>query len=778
MILNKMPFLTMLLSLSAVAASSSRRLEEIIDPSVKIPAAAHAAYCTAITGYYDKCNRLPIDAPDTATMCDGAKYTPLASPLFIDLVTCYANPNQADGNSVTFFGATPDKTKILEFHIIFHDSATDLYKPTNCDQNGACQCSPALLTLKKKFLADGGCQNSDDYSCLSEDWYGDTEQCFIPATDVTVGGNFRCALTAKVQQFGPCDTVLDIPDEAFDTFCTGITGWYDKCAISTDDNGSLCDGGNFFPLDKPMWVDLDTCYVNPFLNKQSLSFFGKMPDGSLREFHMVFLSDSSPYVPTSCQASGACQCTQALIDLKAKFIADGDCQSTTDYFCMSEIFYGDTDHCYVPATSWMPSGDLGCAVVARIEEFEPCNKADRNRDDTPAVPASVPASVPSPWPVTVSTPAPTPTPGPSPAPTPVPPVPAQPAPVPPPPVPADIPYDSHSTTNPFSSSDGIVVIPPTAHTSYCTAIMGWYNGCSNPEDPNDATTTMCAKAQYVPLPDPLFIDLTKCYQNPMLPQHSISFFGETPDKKKVMEFHLVFKKKVAAPYAPTMCTSKGVCDCTPTILALKKQFLASGHCDNTDDYSCIGEDFWGVTEDCFVPATDVGASDGLACSMVAKLQQFGPCDVVLDIPAPAYDAYCTAITGWYDQCVDPGPTSDDDLCAAGNYMALDKPLFIDLNTCYKNPELPAHSVSFFAQSKDGIVSEFHMIFSEGKGEHLIPSNCKANGACVCPGALMDLKKQFMINGGCESTSEYFCMSEPFFGDTDRYVPNCIEDHRF
>jgi hypothetical protein len=117
-----------------------------------------------------------------------------------------------------------------------------------------------------------------------------------------------------------------------------------------------------------------------------------------------------------------------------------------------------------------------------------------------------------------------------------------------------------------------------------------------------------------------------------------------------------------------------------------------------------------------VPATDVGGSDGSGLFHGStKLQQFGPCDVVLDIPAPAYDAYCTAITGWYDQCVDPGPTSDDDLCAAGNYMALDKPLFIDLNTCYENPELPAHSVSFFAKSKDGIVSEFHLIFSEGKG---------------------------------------------------------------
>jgi hypothetical protein len=31
---------------------------------------------------------------------------------------------------------------------------------------------------------------------------------------------------------------------------------------------------------------------------------------------MVFLTASSPYVPTSCQASGTCQCTQALIDLK------------------------------------------------------------------------------------------------------------------------------------------------------------------------------------------------------------------------------------------------------------------------------------------------------------------------------------------------------------------------------------------------------------------------------------------------------------------------------
>jgi hypothetical protein len=271
-----------------------------------------------------------------------------------------------------------------------------------------------------------------------------------------------------------------------------------------------------------------------------------------------------------------------------------------------------------------------------------------------------------------------------------------------------------------------------------------------------------------PLPEPLFIDLNKCYQNPNLPQHSISFFGETPDKKKVMEFHLVFKDNISPPYSPALCNSKGVCECSPTVYALKKQFLSSGRCEDTDEYTCIGEDFWGVTDDCFVPASDIGANDGLACSMVAKLQQFGPCDVVLDIPPPAYDAYCTAITGWYDNCVDPSPDGNLDMCSSGNFHSLDAPLFIDLNTCYMNPELQGQSVTFFGKA-DGMVTQFHLILPEGKGKDLLPNRCQVTGACQCPKALKDLKKQFLKNGGCEPTSEYFCLAQPFFGDTDRYV---------
>lgn len=776
---------SLMILLSLAAASASQRRVDVIDTSIQIPSVAQVAYCTAIMGYYDKCTRLANDAPNTATMCDGATYTPLEKPLFIDLVTCYANPNYADGNSVTFFGETTDKKKILEFHIIFHESADRALKPINCEKDGSCDCSPALLALKKQFLAEGTCHNTPDYSCLSEDWYGDSENCFTPATDLTVGGQFRCAMTAVVQQFGPCDTVLDVPETAFDTFCTGITGWYDGCSIPDDPNSDLCTG-NYFPLDAPLWVDLDSCFSNPHMaTKNAVSFYGVVADGTMKEFHLIFLTDESAasYMPTNCQSTGVCQCSQPLKDLKQKFLSDGDCNPTIEYFCMSEPFFGVTGHCFVPATARLASGALGCSMTSRIEAVEPCSKIYRDEDTTTNTINFVPPT-PSPVPAPIPFPVQPPTPSPVPLPTPFPEQPPTPSPVPLPtpdsvPAPDPAPDDNNNAPSPVNhlierpvpSDDGTVVIPPIAHAAYCTAIMGWYDGCSQPSSNDDPDATMCSEARYYPLAEPEFINLNKCYQNPRIQQHSITFFGETPDKKKIMEFHLVFKQPMADPYVPQLCNVMGVCECPPKIVALKKKFLAAGKCKDSDLYSCIGEDFWGVTNECFVPASDVGASNGLACSMAAKLQQFGPCDVVLDIPPAAYDAYCTAITGWYSACIDTEDTEDPNqsMCPPESFNALPAPLFIDLNTCYKNPTMPAHSVSFFGRGDDGVVTEYHMLFKQGKGEHLIPTNCNLDGACQCPKALVDLKKRFVASGGCSDTSEYMCLSEAFFGDTDRYV---------
>ena len=772
--MRMMKSLIMLLSLAA--ASASQRRVDIIDTTIKIPDVAQVAYCTAIMGYYDKCTRVPNDAPNTATMCDGATYTALDKPLFIDLVTCYANPNFEDGNSITFFGETPDKSKVIEFHIILHDGASDSLKPINCDPiTGACDCSPDLLALKKQFLAQKGCQNTDQYSCLSEDWWGDSEKCFTPATDITVGGQFRCAMTAVVQQFGPCNTVLNVPDTAFDTYCTAVTGWYNECKLPDDGVSDLC-AGSFYPLDTPLFVDIDSCFSNPHvLKKNAVSFYGTVANGDMKEFHMIFLSDASAatYMPTNCEPTGICQCPQALKDLKQKFLSDNDCSSNTDYFCMSEGFFGVTEHCFVPATAFLSNGNLGCSMTARIEAVEPCNKKFRDEDDTATplpvqLPAPMPLSAPTPVPVPPPTPPPVPPPIPITQPTPLPVEPQNPDPVPVDAAPSPV---DHLMERPIPSDDGTVVIPPLGHAAYCTAIMGWYDGCILQSESDDPDATMCSQARYYPLAQPEFIDLAKCYQNPRMIEHSISFFGETPDRKKVMEFHLVFKKQMQSPYAPQLCNTMGVCDCPPAIVALKKKFLAAGKCVDTDVYTCIGEDFWGVTEECFVPASDVGASDGIACSMVAKLQQFGPCDVVLDIPPAAYDAYCTAITGWYSEC-DDTQDPNESMCPPESFNALPAPLFIDLNTCYKNPTMPARSVSFFGKGSNGVVTEFHMIFRSGKGEHLIPTNCNLAGACQCPKALADLKASLMASGGCNDTPEYVCKSEPFFGDTDRYVASC------
>eukprot|EP00545_Synedropsis_sp_CCMP1620_P000330 CAMPEP_0119008920 /NCGR_PEP_ID=MMETSP1176-20130426/4026_1 /TAXON_ID=265551 /ORGANISM="Synedropsis recta cf, Strain CCMP1620" /LENGTH=912 /DNA_ID=CAMNT_0006961339 /DNA_START=54 /DNA_END=2792 /DNA_ORIENTATION=- len=780
--------LALLLSISVGAANqpdfladvvAHRQLDEIVDHSVEIPDVAHGAYCTAITGWYNSCNEPTVGAPDTASVCDGAALLPLNKPLFIDLTTCYTNPNLGE-KSVSFFGETPAKNKIMEFHLIFkNQAAQEYYKGVDCLSNGACRCPQSIQKLKKQWLAAGGCEDTDDYECLGEDFWGDTDTCFVPATILNGPNNVTCALAAKLQQFGPCDTILDIPDPAYDAYCTGITGWYDTCdqvPLGNPNQDSACDTGTFNPLNDPLFIDLNTCYSNPSIGERSVSFFGKGADGYVKEFHMIFndSNDATKYKPTNCKDTGACDCTQSLMDLKAQFLQKGGCVDTTAYTCEWDDFFGATDRCFVPAAKDFGDAGYNCAMVARIEKFEPCDKAALGGGGAsgtiPAVVPAQPVAKPTPPPVVA------PTPPPVVAPTPL-------------PVAAQIPTGGNTignaviTTPPFSDAsaaipdqkdtpkrDENIVIPGAAHLAYCTAIMGWYNTCTNPGANAPEGASVCDGGTYTAMEDPVFIDLNTCYSNPSLGEKSISFFGETPDKKKIMEFHLLFAEGIKHPYGPLNCDASGVCECTPTITALKQQFLSAGGCSDTDAYSCMSEDFYGDNEECFVPMTQLVGADGIICSMVARVQQFEPCDMVLDIPDAAVDSYCTAITGWYDTCVEEASDPEDDVCDAGGFDGLMDPLFIDFDHCYSNPDLHGQSVSFFGQASDGLVHEFHFIAKEPNSKYA-PESCDENGKCEFSKELKKLKKKFLKDGKCEPTDDYYCLSDEFYGDTDRcWVP--------
>jgi hypothetical protein len=208
------------------------------------------------------------------------------------------------------------------------------------------------------------------YSCLWEDFYGDNDECFIPATLVVDATTVVCSLVAKVQQYAPCDTVLDIPNAAVDAYCTAITGWYDTCEME-----NVCDVGGFDALIDPLFIDFDHCYSNPVMDQQSISFWGKDKDDKVQQFNLIVKSPDSKYMPSTCDEFGKCQFSKDLRALRKKFLKAGKCEPTNDYYCLSEEYFGDTDRCFVPATVDFGDNGFHCSMVARVEQFDPCVKS-------------------------------------------------------------------------------------------------------------------------------------------------------------------------------------------------------------------------------------------------------------------------------------------------------------------------------------------------------------------------------------------------------------------
>lgn len=577
---------SLLLSLSAyVMAQHSSLVKSRELDYFPIPDEAQGAFCSAITGWYDGC----IVPRDNGTFCDGAKLTTLDEPIFIDFIQCYSNPNFG-GRSVSFFGETPDEKKVIEFHMIFKTNNTDQYKGINCQDNGSCECSPELLSLKKGFLALGKCENTDDYSCLYEDFWGVEEKCFVPASYEYSDTGIWCSMAAKVHQYGPCDTVLDIPELAYDASCTAITGWYDACAQINDDSEEFCTG-TFRSLAKPLFIDLDTCYSNPYFNQHAVTFFGNTGN-KVNEYHIIFASEGpDDYRPLECDSLGACKCNDALLRLKEKFDMSGNCENDPNnvFSCLSEGFLGLTDRCFVPAT--LSSGDgFHCSMAARVEYFGPCDKNEAGFGV---------AKSPTDVPITSGTSAPN--------------------------LPTIQPTDpvASPTSEPTDEGTTPEVVIDSAVTSF--VISGWWTDCTQP---TDTKQDLCHGGTIVePDGGPIVIDFDSCYSNPNFDPRSVSFFALDKMTGEVVAYHMLFVADSAyALYAPTDCDG-GVCSCLlPSALGdLRHLILAKGTCgDNlVSGVNCMREPREGYSQACYVPMIEeVGTSTGnkLYCAMVADIE--------------------------------------------------------------------------------------------------------------------------------------------------------------
>jgi hypothetical protein len=298
-------------------------------------------------------------------------------------------------------------------------------------------------------------------------------------------------------------------------------------------------------------------------------------DGYKKEFPLIFNNDAA--------YTGACTCPGALLTLNDQFLTAGVCVDTKDYTCEGIDFFGTDSRCYVPATADLANG-YQCSLTARIEKYMPCNKAaignpGSNTITPPAATVAPPAVATDPPPAVTD---------------------------PPPAADATATAFSFQTQPPPPTNengddngdmqdqkdtpvcDESIVIPGKAHfLVYCMAIMGWYNTCTYPDPNTPDDDDSCGGATLTELDAPLFVDLDSCYSNPNLGGKSVSFFGETPDKQKVMEFHLIFEQGIKAPYGPLNCDSRGVCECSDTRKVLEQQFLAAGECSGTNVYSWL-----------------------------------------------------------------------------------------------------------------------------------------------------------------------------------------------
>jgi len=206
-------------------------------------------------------------------------------------------------------------------------------------------------------------------------------------------------------------------------------------------------------------------------------------DGNIKESHHIFKSNGPDECrPFSCEPTGGsgCTCPPVIVKLKAQFEA-AERYSTSAYSCTSGDFDGDTDRCFVPATTiGFGDPDFYCSMLARVEQFLPCDKTLISCSGTNPTGDAPPTTTPAPSGSDMPSPA-----------------------------------GAIPTTPPAATSDSGVVVLTDCGPPYHMAITSWWATCTKPTSGDSAGTKVA------PVDGP-----------------SVSFF--TADNGHVLFYHLLF----------------------------------------------------------------------------------------------------------------------------------------------------------------------------------------------------------------------------------------------
>lgn len=159
---------------------------------------------------------------------------------------------------------------------------------------------------------------------------------------------------------------------------SAIMGWYDGCGTSFDDR---CDGLLYTHLPEPLYLELDTCYVNPN-SDSSVTYYKQVPAGNIVAFSVIFTNEAFAQMPKDCNQKGQCSCGKDF-GLIQREVGESSCNDlfSFTYQCRSQVFSGLAEEqasCYVPHyTSFLRDDDeiLKCSMVAAITSLPPGTEA-------------------------------------------------------------------------------------------------------------------------------------------------------------------------------------------------------------------------------------------------------------------------------------------------------------------------------------------------------------------------------------------------------------------
>ena len=185
---------------------------------------------TAITGWWNGCTIKESDnnADDECTEATNIRIT---DPLYLDLETCYSNPNLAH-HSVSFF-LKDDNGQAYSYHVLFDSSASwDDFKPI-CDHRGKCSCesSGKLSDYRKSLFPAQDCVGGTGFTCKRDIFVGFSSDCYVPAQDIFFG-ELVCSMAASLQQIpfsgddGPGDGLSNqAPTSSSESDKGGLANW-------------------------------------------------------------------------------------------------------------------------------------------------------------------------------------------------------------------------------------------------------------------------------------------------------------------------------------------------------------------------------------------------------------------------------------------------------------------------------------------------------------------------------------------------------------------------